>query len=199
MERSLKERLIGAAVLVALAVWLIPWVLPGPMSTVEIDSAADIDLPVVHISEETRTQVISLDGNRELTSSSVNSIASEPNQLVGSTSLNITPQPGTHIGKESTSQEEISILTEQEQPVSQVLGENIWVVQVGSFGELENAERQVQRVATFGFNASVSSFSTSDRTMFRVRIGPASARADAEAIASSLVIHGFVPQVVSQD
>ena len=199
MERSLKERLIGAAVLVALAVWLIPWVLTGPMSTVEIDSAADIDLPVVHISEEPRTQVISLDGNRELTRSSVNSIASEPNQLVGSTSLNITPQPGTQIGNESTSQEEISILTEQEQPVSQVLGENIWVVQIGSFGELENAERQVQRVATFGFNASVSSFSTSDRTMFRVRIGPASARADAEAIASSLVIHGFVPQVVSQD
>ena len=30
MEQGLKERLVGAAVLVAIAVWLIPWVLDGP-------------------------------------------------------------------------------------------------------------------------------------------------------------------------
>ena len=200
MERSLKERLIGAAVLVALAVWLIPWVLTGPVSTVGVDFPVDVALPVVQSSEETRIQVINLDGNREPSiSSSGNGVASGINQPAGSTRLDVTPQPGFQISNENSSQEETSSLAEEEQPVSQVTDENTWVVQVGSFGELENAQRQVQRVATFGFEASVSSFSTSDRTMFRVRIGPASARIDAEAVASSLVIHGFFPQVVSQD
>ena len=78
-------------------------------------------------------------------------------------------------------------------------GEEMWVVQAGSFGELENAQRLAERVAAVGFNASVSEFSTSDRTMFRVRIGLASARVDAEAVASSLGIRGFVVQVVRQD
>ena len=32
MDQGLKERLVGAAVLVAIAVWLIPWVLDGPES-----------------------------------------------------------------------------------------------------------------------------------------------------------------------
>ena len=200
MERSFKERLIGAAVLVALAVWLIPWVLTGPVSTVGVDSTEELTLPVVQNSEETRTQVISLDGSREPPiSSSGNSIVSGINQLADSTKLDVTQQPGSQISNENSSQEEISILVEQQQPVYQVSDENTWVVQVGSFGELENAQRQVERVATFGFEASVSSFSTSDRTMFRVRIGPASTRVDAEDVASSLVIHGFVPQVVSQD
>ena len=200
MERSLKERLIGATVLVALAVWLIPWVLTGPVSTVGVNSTEGLALPVVQNFEETRTQIINLDENREPPiSSSGNSVANGINQLAESTRLDVAPQPGSQISNENSFQEETSILAEQEQLVSQVSGENTWVVQVGSFGELENAQRQVQRVATFGFEASVSSFSTSDRTMFRVRIGPASTRVDAEGVASSLVIHGFVPQVVSQD
>ena len=35
MDQGLKERLVGAAVLVAIAVWLIPWVLDGPESALE--------------------------------------------------------------------------------------------------------------------------------------------------------------------
>jgi DedD protein len=47
MDRSLQERLVGAAVLVALGVWLIPWVLDG--SAVDTSAESDTDalrLPV---------------------------------------------------------------------------------------------------------------------------------------------------------
>ena len=40
MDRSLKERLIGASVLVGLAVWLIPWVLDGPLPDTEFEAGA---------------------------------------------------------------------------------------------------------------------------------------------------------------
>jgi len=200
MERSLKERLIGAAVLVALAVWFIPWVLNGPVPTVDSESAAKLTLPVTQSSGEIRTQIINLEGRRDQpTPSSVNGSAIEVDQVVESTSINITPKPEPQISAQNISQEEIETFAIQEQPVSQVLGEEMWVVQAGSFGELENAQRLAERVAAVGFNASVSEFSTSDRTMFRVRIGLASARVDAEAVASSLGIRGFVVQVVRQD
>ena len=115
MERSLKERHIGAAVLVALAVWLIPWVLTGPVSTVGVNSTEGLALPVVQNFEETRTQIINLDENREPPiSSSGNSVANGINQLAESTRLDVAPQPEYQISNENSSQEETSILTEQE-------------------------------------------------------------------------------------
>jgi DedD protein len=45
MDQGLKERLIGAAVLVALGVWLIPWVLDGPEPEAP-DPATALNLPV---------------------------------------------------------------------------------------------------------------------------------------------------------
>lgn len=63
----MKERLIGAAVLVALAVWLIPWVLDGPDGpepVVEADSGA-LELPAAESSSAVRTQTIQLDETRE--------------------------------------------------------------------------------------------------------------------------------------
>ena len=44
MDSRLKERLIGAAVLVALGVWLIPWLLDGSARPRDADMAA-LELP----------------------------------------------------------------------------------------------------------------------------------------------------------
>jgi DedD protein len=74
-----------------------------------------------------------------------------------------------------------------------------WVVQIGSFGEEENAKRQAQRVNTYGYKPEVSSVRANGRSMYRVRVGPYTTRAQADATASSLAAHGFVAQVVSAD
>ena len=59
MDRSLKERVIGASVLVGLAVWLIPWVLDGPVQDAEVGAA---QVPAAERSAPLRTQTIRLDG-----------------------------------------------------------------------------------------------------------------------------------------
>ena len=74
-----------------------------------------------------------------------------------------------------------------------------WMVQLGSFGDEDNARRLANRVSTFGFNARVSTFETNSGPMYRVRVGPESTRGSAEAVASSLTAHGFVAQVVTLD
>lgn len=58
MDRSLKERVIGASVLVGLAVWLIPWVLDGPVPDAEVGAA---QVPAAERSAPLRTQTIRLD------------------------------------------------------------------------------------------------------------------------------------------
>ena len=58
MDRSLKERVIGASVLVVLAVWLIPWVLDGPVPDAEPGAAQS---PVAENSAPLRTQTIRLE------------------------------------------------------------------------------------------------------------------------------------------
>ncbi len=65
MDQGLKERLIGAAVLVALAVWLIPWLLDGPEHPLP-DDEEPLRLPVPsgHVGE-VRTEVIDLSPRRQ--------------------------------------------------------------------------------------------------------------------------------------
>ncbi len=65
MDQGLKERLIGAAVLVALAVWLIPWLLDGPDEPITADGGTlELPVPSGHVGE-VRTEVIDLASRRD--------------------------------------------------------------------------------------------------------------------------------------
>ncbi|MBH98398.1 MAG: hypothetical protein CMM56_08105 [Rhodospirillaceae bacterium] len=203
MDQSLKERLVGALVLVSLAVLFAPMILNGPVSTmdtvssVNTDSTVDLALPAPQNNTDVRTQIVNLEEDQEtLILEPGNGFVIDNNQ--GATSVSVEASPIYEVldNDQDRFQEESDSETLNDMGVFE---EDMWVVQVGSFREEENAQRQAERIATFGFDANVSSFATSDRTMFRVRIGPESSRADAEAIASSLGTHGFVAQVVSQD
>ena len=55
MDQGLKERLVGAAVLVAIAVWLIPWVLDGPEAGLETPGSS-LQLPAAEEPMPMRTQ-----------------------------------------------------------------------------------------------------------------------------------------------
>lgn len=64
MDRGLKERLIGAVVLVVLGVWLIPWVLNGP----EQDSSTkfgSLGMPSITEQAPLKMQIIRLDNDRD--------------------------------------------------------------------------------------------------------------------------------------
>ena len=55
----MKERLVGAAVLVAIAVWLIPWVLDGPEGVLETNGST-LQLPTAEEPMPMRTQTLQL-------------------------------------------------------------------------------------------------------------------------------------------
>lgn len=61
-----------------------------------------------------------------------------------------------------------------------------FVVQLGSFGSRENAERLVRDMTAKGFTTFIAPITTNGRELYRVRVGPTRDRASAEALAAQL-------------
>ncbi|MED5534195.1 MAG: SPOR domain-containing protein [Pseudomonadota bacterium] len=79
----------------------------------------------------------------------------------------------------------------QEPPSTNTPTGGIWMVQLGSFDDEQNALWLAERLETFGFTAQISAYATNGRTIFRVRVGPALNRENAVAIAEFLTTNGF--------
>jgi DedD protein len=223
MDQGLKERLIGAAVLVALGVWLIPWVLDGKQEQLEVDaSGSGLRLPSPDEPLPIRTQTLRLDEPVADPRASVPAVGQEPEQAAVAPTVEPPvvsaeadtrvaraapepepPKPEIAAAPKPAASKPVPAPPEASKPSAATAAgpakKGDWVVQIGSFGEEENAKRQAQRVNTYGYKPDVSSVRANGRSMYRVRVGPYATRAQADATASSLAAHGFVAQVVSAD
>jgi DedD protein len=199
MDRGLKERLVGAAVLVAIGAWLIPWVLDGP-EQIGQPAATALDLPVPSAENPPiRTETVRLD-RRESPAASPSpstSAATRPAAASEDRAAAVTDGAGGTIAPSEAVATPAPVITAEAPADEQApADEREWYIQIGAFGDQGNAERQAARVDTFGYDAHVSAFPAGSGVVHRVRIGPQSTRERAEAIASSLSVHGFVAQVV---
>ncbi len=210
MEQGLKERLVGAAVLVAIAVWLIPWVLDGPEAPLET-TAGSLQLPAAEEPMPMRTQTLRLgdaaEPAAELSPPTVSATHEEDEPPVAVES----PAPATALPSEEEPvvaavrpEAERSpaaapppvatpapVTTPPKPTPAAAAPSGDWIVQLGSFGDEANARRLAQRSSTFGYKADVSSYRSGSRTLYRVRVGPAKTRAEADATASALKAHGI--------
>lgn len=185
MDRDLKERVVGAAVLVGLGVWLIPWFLDGPEQSVGTEPDV-LELPRQTDASALRHQIITLNSDRDLPVS-VAQTNSETALAGGADVQSSLREPVIPPVSAASNLEPGASLNATDE-----VG---WFVQVGSYADEENARRQADRVSSYGFEASVSSFGS----MQRVRVGPQSSREAAELVVSSLLVHGFVAQVVLEE
>jgi DedD protein len=223
MDQGLKERLIGAAVLVALGVWLIPWVLDGEKEQLALDgSEAALQLPTPEEPLPIRSQTLSLDepdpfvaeaepeperadtpapnappgDAKPAPSSEVKPTpAEEPVVARADTQPSIAEQPDVTAPSKPASTPPPAAPA----PVARTDAKGAWVVQLGSFSEEANAKRLAQRVNAYGYKPDVSRLRASGRTLYRVRVGPYATRPQADASASALSVHGFGGQVVAAD
>ena len=209
MERALKERIIGAAVLVLFAVLVVPVFLDGPPGESEIVSERVL-LPG---QEAQKTQTVVLERNR-----------SEP---VPAASTQLTPEPVV--------QQKVEMPKAEQQPAAKEVAPEpakkpaekpaeapvkpppevtkaetqpaapkpaaasttgMWAVQLGSFSSKENAENLAASLRKQGYAAFLSQLSTDSGQLHRVRIGPQKDRESAEAMASRLRKVGQEGQVV---
>lgn len=221
MDQTLQARLIGATVLVALAVLLIPELLSGRKNVEPAvnDGAAD---------RGTRTFTIELGGpggqgavlpsasspsapaKREPASPDARAPTSEapPGAVAGEAVPPVVAQRGQSNDAApavaALAPPAAAPLQPAPQPTRQAAspaagstGE--WVVQVGAFGSAEAARRLVAELSADGYAAQVATVTRAGRTLHRVRVGPAGGRAEAEQLAERLKARRLPAVVVAID
>ena len=192
MERALKERIIGAAILVLVVVLVVPVFLDGTPSGDEIVSER-VPLPG---QTEQKSQTVVLDRDRKdpvpAATGTATAQKEEPAKALVKQSEPepVKPEPV----KPDPEPDPVKPAAEKPAPTTSTTG--MWAVQLGSFGDQANAERLAADLRKQGFAAFLSQLSTSSGQLHRVRIGPQKDRESAEAMAARLQKAGHKGQVV---
>jgi DedD protein len=203
MDRALKERIIGAAVLVVFVVLVVPVFLDGPPQRGEIVSER-VPLPGQASEGETRTVVLERDRDEPVPVAAP--VAEPDTRRQPPAQPEPAPEPEQKPEQEPEHEPEPDPESEPktaaarpttQQPASS--GDSstgMWAVQLGSFGNRQNAERLAADLRKQGFAAFLSELATDSGELHRVRIGPQKDRESAEAMAERLSKAGHKGQVV---
>jgi DedD protein len=201
MDSRAKQRLTGAVILVALFVLLVPELLRGPRGAANAPAETPTD-------EGMRRYTIDLDDSSPGTpanttpQSSVElppvaqnlavpgeAAAPEPQATNSAVPEAASPTLPSESPAVTTPAPEVQTPTRVDAPrpaVAAPAGRGTFVVQLGSFGSKENADRLVRDMTAKGFAAFVAPITSGGRELYRVRVGPTHDRPAAEALASQL-------------
>jgi len=184
MEQPLKQRLIGAIILISLAVIFLPMLIGSKPTDVEIvdiqipPPPADLPNKIVTLPEQKTEALAEV---KISTASGVKVVVKEP---VAST----TPSKKVTVAKELTRK-----LVQIKQPVipkppklKPIEAVSAWVVQVGSFSDGVNAKKLSDKLIKAGFTAFVEESAVKSGAIFRVRVGPELSKAKADVMKAKL-------------
>jgi DedD protein len=187
MDQMLKQRLIGAIVIIALAVIFIPMILEGPDDELSPRTQAMPPPPTIDYQSEVELPV-----PEEST---------EPSESFADTTME---QEASAIPEPPISQAEV-VTIEAEVPAKQAepavakstspaipslaatsITQDGWILQVGSFSQRANALSLRDRLMKSGYQASVKDVKAAGGTIHRVLVGPVSDRPAAEKLRDKL-------------
>lgn len=163
MEPALKQRLIGAAVLVALAVIFLPMLIKGPAPE---SGASDVPLTLPNAPQgQFETRELPLVGPGDAPKGGV----------VGMDA----PADGERLPTVDTAAEKPAASTDAMQPAAVAGGD--YAVSFGSYATEADAQRVVKALQTAQLPGYQEATRNGERTLHRVRIGPYASQAEAEA------------------
>jgi DedD protein len=201
MDSRAKQRLTGAVILVALFVLLVPELLTGPRDavapegapsdegmrsyTIDLDAAAPAAAP--KLSSEPAVALPQVADTRAKPGEDAAPAAPAPAPETESVDTS-APAP-TATAPRAEAPKPVPVQPAQappSRPASVPAERGTFVVQLGSFGSKENADRLVRDMTAKGFTAFVAPITSGGRELYRVRVGPTRERAQAEALAAQL-------------
>jgi DedD protein len=207
---TVKERLTGAMILVALIVLLVPELLSGPIrpaaKSVATESSAE-DAPLrsytIHLADDAQSHGAPAAGAAPLpAAATAPATDSAPPPVSGAPAP--TPPPETPRVSEPPPSapapaapppaRPVHTPVPMARPVTPPSSGGAYVVQLGSFASDANAERLAQQVRAQGFTVAVSQ-SSSGRHLYRVRVGPVKDRAAASQLAQKLSAGGHAGSI----
>lgn len=200
MERRVKERLIGATILVVLVVLIVPELLSGPKRAIEVPQASPPGAadPVRSVTVDLATSKATTTddaGAPVAAADAVNPPAAPPDS-------NADPAPPAAVGPmELPAQQPVT----PPQPTPPLQSAAIvpstpqhgWQAQLGSFAARANAERLERQLKAKGFSPAMSATGTGPALRYRVRVGPVTDRAAAEKLVAKLKQAGEAATLVA--
>lgn len=198
MDRALKERIIGAVVLVLVVVLVVPVFLDGPPEDGDIVSE-QVPLPG-QSGQEQKTVVLDRDRTEPVPANGGSEPAAEPPPKPVPQPIVQQPEPAATTAAPLAAPAEAEPEVAEPEPAAEpdVLASQtgMWAVQLGSFGNRDNAERQAAELRRAGHAAFLSQVATTNGVLHRVRIGPQKDRDSAEAVAAKLKAAGHDVKVL---
>lgn len=183
MHQRLKERLVGAAVLIFIAVVFIPMFLTGP---IDAGSINETNIPE-RTTEKFNSRLIPLN-NSVTPDAPINMdaevVEEQPNiddrndDSIVKENVETSSKPESISAAEGSSKNSETNKTVKDKQV----GLTAWVVQLGSFSSKVNADKLNLTLRKSGFPAFVEPLEKNNEVAYRVRVGPELLRADADAL-----------------
>lgn len=199
MEIRLKERLVGALVLVAIAVVVVPWILDNdkerqsfeseipdapplqPSRVIELSQPRPIDESAFDNSVISGTSFA--DETRQTSETEAGHLAdAELTDISGSDAQVVDASSAVNSGTQNTSSETTSSPSTEEKKPEPFTTKDGFVVQLGSFGNKANAERLVADLRAKGLKAYAKDDKSVKPAVHRVLIGPVLHREQAEKL-----------------
>jgi DedD protein len=218
MDQSLQARLIGAIVLVALAVLLIPELLSGRKTiepavgevaagkglrsfTIELGTpAGQTSVPASPApaapAPATRPPVAPANEAGTANESPRTDAAVESSEFAAATRPTPSPPAEPTAGTQASPESVARPMPEAPSVPSKPGG---LLVQVGAFASADAARRLVDELSAAGFEAHLAPVTRSGRTLHRVRVGPVAGRPAADELAARLKGRGLPAAVVAND
>ncbi|MAS82946.1 MAG: hypothetical protein CMF45_09695 [Legionellales bacterium] len=176
MPQHLKERLVGAAVLILIAVIFIPIFLTGP---VDDKSITKTNIPERQI-RKFDSKIIPI----------IKDVSPGTQINDGFELLEKLPIPDNK--KNVKSRLEAELISTEESSFKKLksdkivkdkqVGQASWVVQIGTFSSKDNADKLIIRLRKLDFTAFVQPLEENNEVVYRVRVGPELLRTDADAL-----------------
>ncbi|HEY2780037.1 MAG TPA: SPOR domain-containing protein [Steroidobacteraceae bacterium] len=209
MDRRVKERLIGASILVALIVLVVPELLSGPRpaagappamlpaATPEPNRTVTVELgtskPTVNSDAEAPTPAASPASAAPATTAAQGAVGAVSPSGAAASPAPPSTQAASSAAPRKQPARPAAVETASSSPISTARG---WSVQLGSFASRVNADNLTRQLKGQGFSVFVAPGGSGSNLRYRVRVGPLADRASAERMAVKLKTLGHISSLV---
>jgi DedD protein len=178
MEQKLKERLVGAAVLVAVAVIFIPIIFTDSPETEVISGSNIPEKPETNFNSRIVPVIESND------KAPLEPIIRKDDDLIIEQKVvaeKVISDRETKAEKETSEKKSTT-----ESDVKSTVGVSAWIVQLGSFTDEGNAQSLNKKLREAGYPAFVEPLKKNGKFSYRVRVGPEIKRSEADKLLKKL-------------
>jgi cell division septation protein DedD len=190
MKQEIKERIVGAIIFVISISILVPPILDGHNSE---NKSNEVLVSSNQFNEKER-KVIEIDLRERGLPSNV--ISNKKNTYIDRFKEYISTFVNNEIIEEKKIQDSNIIEHESARVIFDEFEDSSWIIQVGSFMELENARNQIANLRDIGINAYVIEDISNNQSSYKVRTGVNLSEKKVKEISEFLENYGYKTQIL---